>query len=378
MNSIEAPRHDTGVHFYLPSFAGGGAERFFIRLANQIASRGTPVHFIVNHTGGPLRELLSDSVALHVLGAPKATLAMPRLIAYLRDRKPKVLISALTRTNVVALLSARLARSGTRVIVCERNQYSALLRELDPVRRWFMTWLVRRLYPNAHAVIGNTAEVTRDIACVARLDASRTGVIYNPAPDKAQIEAARAGPAAHPWLEDDRPVAIAIGRLVPQKDYPTMLAAVARSGPDLRLIVLGEGPQKAALETLAAELGIADRVAFLGYRMDRFSFLVRADLFLISSRTEGFPNALIEAVAAGIPAISTDCAGGGAREILGREFPDRIVPVEDPDAMARVIRDVLGARDAASVERDRQRVARIADRYQISEIADAFLARAAA
>lgn len=263
------------------------------------------------------------------------------------------------------------------MIVCERNQYSALLRELDPVRQSVMTWFVRRLYPTAHAVIGNTAEVTQDIARVARLKPQQTGIIYNAAPDANQIEAARAVSVVHPWLADDAPVAVAIGRLMPQKDYPTMLGAVAQATQPLRLLVLGEGPEQEKLEQTARDLGIADRVAFLGFQMDRFAYLVGADVFLLSSRTEGFPNALIEAVAAGIPAVSTDCAGGGAREIMGREFPDRIVPVADTQAMAAAIDQVLATRQTAAATQDRQRIANIAARYQISEIADAFLAKAA-
>ncbi|WP_168193207.1 glycosyltransferase [Rhodophyticola sp. CCM32] len=369
-------QHDA-VHFYLPSFAGGGAERIFIRLANHIASRGRDVHFIVNHEAGPLRDLLSGDVTLHSLGTRRAVQAVPRLVAYLKSARPSVLISALTRTNLAALLAARFARTGTRMIVCERNQYSVFSRGLGPMRRVLITRLVRWLYPKAYAVIGNTAGVTHDIALVAGLEADKTGVIHNPAPDLAQIEAARDEPADHPWLDEDRPVAVAIGRLMPQKDYRTMLAALAASAPDLRLLVLGDGPDRAALEALAREYGISDRVDFLGFRMNRFAYLVRADLFLISSLTEGFPNALIEAVAAGVPAISTDCAGGGAREIMGADFPDRIVPVADAEAMARVIGDVLASRDGAKADLDRQRIAHIARRYEISQIADAFLARAA-
>ncbi|PJI92675.1 glycosyltransferase involved in cell wall biosynthesis [Yoonia maricola] len=367
---------DDVVHFYLPSFAGGGAERFFIRIANQIAVGGRPVTFIVNHATGPLRDLLSNSVKLHILGVSKATLAVPRLVTYMKHHKPKVLISALTRTNLAALLSARIAKVGTRVIVCERNQYSALLHELDPLRKRVMTWFVRRLYPTAHAVIGNTAEVTQDIAGVARLAPEQTGIIYNAAPDIAQIDAARNSDTTHPWLDDDQPLAVAIGRLMPQKDYATMLGAVARTKQPLRLLVLGEGPLQEELEDMARDLNIDDRVSFLGFQMDRFAYLVRANIFLLSSRTEGFPNALIEAVAAGVPAVSTDCAGGGAREIMGREFPDRIVPVADTEAMAKAIDAVLAARNSASADQDRQRIADIAARYQIGEIANAFLAKA--
>ena len=142
--------------------------------------------------------------------------------------------------------------------------------------------------------------------------------------------------------------------------------------------MLGSGPDQAALEAYAEKLGIGDRVEFLGFRMDRFAYLVRADVFLLSSITEGFPNALIEAVAAGIPAVSTDCAGGGAQEIMGSEFPERIVPVGNASAMADVIKSILEARAAGDETTERVRAERVAERFQIGATAHAFLARAVA
>jgi glycosyltransferase involved in cell wall biosynthesis len=362
------------LHFYLPSFAGGGAERVFVRLANHLADEGYTVNLIVNEACGPLLELLSERVRVHELGAPKAMLALPRLVRYLRTERPATLVSALTRTNIAALLAVRIAGTNTRVIVCERNQYSATLKELDMARRVVINWCVKRLYPRAHAVIGNTAEVARDIAEAAGLEASKTGVIPNPAPDPLQIEAARAEDVPHPWLADDEPVAVAIGRLVPQKDYPTLLKAVARAESKPRLLVLGEGEERPKLEALAEELGIRDRVDFVGFRMNRFAYLTRADVFILSSTTEGFPNVLIEAMAAGVPAVATDCAGGGPREILGTYFQERLVPVRDATALASAIDRVVQQRPPAPGEAERIRI--VAQRYRIEEVARAFVEKA--
>ncbi|MEM8618054.1 MAG: glycosyltransferase, partial [Pseudomonadota bacterium] len=361
----DLPAGNAGLYFYIPSFAGGGAERIFIRIANYLANEGHKVGFIVNHDGGPLKDMLSSKVDLQVLGIERGAKAIFALAKLLRKLKPQVLISVMTRTNIVAILAYRLSGQSTRIICCERNHYSTILNGFDPVRRWMMDQSVRRLYPVAYAVIGNTPDVTQDVALAAGLSQDQTAVIPNPAPDCEELNAARDAPMNHPWFNDDKPVAIAIGRLVAQKDYPTMLEAVAKSGDELRLAVLGTGPDQAALEAYAEELGIEDRVEFLGFRMDRFAYLVRADVFLLSSITEGFPNALIEAVAAGIPAVTTDCAGGGAREILGPEFPERIVPVGDATAMADVIKSILDARASGDETSERVRADRVAQRFQI-------------
>lgn len=347
----------------------------FIRLANYLAENGTPVCLIVNNGAGPLRSLLSDLVMLKNLGASKALFALPSLVSFLKKQKPHSLVAVMTRTNLAGLVAARIAGTGTRVIVCERNQYSVLVQTLDPLRRWVMNFLVRRLYPTAAMVIGNTTEVTQDIAQFAQLDASKTSVIPNPAPDLTEIKAVRQHDVPHPWLDEPFPVAIAIGRLMPQKDYPTMLAALARTEPKLRLLVLGDGPERERLASLAVDLGIGDRVQFLGFQMNRLSYLVRADLFLMSSLTEGFPNALIEAIAAEVDAICTDFAGGGAREIMGAEFPDRIVPVGDATALSAAIRTFLQNRADRDRAIDRKLMSDILQRYKIETIAEALLDR---
>ena len=165
--SAEQPDLQAGIYFYVPSFAGGGAERIFIRVASHLAEEGRSVCFIVNHDGGPLKGMLSESVKLEILGTHRGPFAIVALARFLRMRRPDVLVSALTRTNIVALLAARLTGQKTRVIACERNQYSSFIQGFSPLRRWAIDRLVRWLYPGAHAVIGNTHGVTRDIAEIA-------------------------------------------------------------------------------------------------------------------------------------------------------------------------------------------------------------------
>lgn len=159
-----------------------------------------------------------------------------------------------------------------------------------------------------------------------------------------------------------------MGRLLPQKDYTTMLKALAQTDANIRLIVLGIGPDMMQLKTLAGRLGISDRVDFVGFRMNRFDYLARGDQFVLSSRTEGFPNALIEAISFGLPCISTDCAGGGPRDILAASFPNSLIDIGDSSAMAH-------AMDAAVQRPPKPEcISSLALQYSIESIADRFIA----
>lgn len=363
-------RGSDDIWLYVATLSGGGAERVFVRLANHYAERGLRVRLVVNHAAGPLAALVGPQVEVLSLGATRAWQALPRLAVALWRARPVALLSALTITNLVALSAVQLVRLGgvqVRHLVSERNQLTLFTARMGWLKRGLVRGAVRLLYPRADAISGNAQGVVDDLATRLGLPPERVSMLPNPAPEAGQISAARAAPAPHPWLAEPGPVAVAMGRLVPQKDYPTLLRALARCDAALRLIILGEGPLLAELEALCARLGLTHRVAFAGFQMARFDYLAHADLFVMSSQIEGFPNALIEAVAFGLPCVSTDCAGGGPRQILGDVMPQALVPVGDAKAMAQAITATLAAPPAADAIRA------IATRYQIEAIAGRFL-----
>lgn len=361
------------VHLYIPSFAGGGAERIFVRLANHFAGSGLRTRFIVNRRHGPLQDLLSDKVELVDLSAHRSRNALGRLTRFMRREQPGLVVCGLTFNNLTALLACLLSRSRARLVICERNQLSFVLAQSNPLRRLVVRGLIRALYPRAHAVTAVSGGVAKDVARIAGIPLSEITVIPNPPPDAQDILAARAAAPPHLWFGEQGPVIVAIGRLVRQKRYDILIEALARVRQSVpaRLIVLGEGPDREVLMALAHDRGVADAVHFEGFVMNRLDYLVRADLYVLSSEYEGFPNALIEAIACGVPVVSADCAGEGPREILSPSLDGALVPVNDPEALANAILGEL--KEPASGEA----LEAIARRYSLQSAADHYLRLAA-
>jgi glycosyltransferase involved in cell wall biosynthesis len=154
----------------------------------------------------------------------------------------------------------------------------------------------------------------------------------------------------HGWFSEPTPVIVSVGRLSKEKGYPYLLQAVARILPQrqVRLVIVGEGPQRAELESLARELGIAESVDLIGYRENPFKYLARAQLFVLSSLWEGLPGVLVEAMACGAPVVATDCRSGPS-EIITNDAEGLLVPTADVEALAEAMLKVLS--DATLADR---------------------------
>ncbi len=181
-----------------------------------------------------------------------------------------------------------------------------------------------------------------DLARTLGIPRERVEVVYNPVITPAILARAKMA-LDHPWFAPGQPpVIIGVGRLTRQKDFPTLIRAFAevRRQRSARLIILGEGEERAALEALIAELGVGDDVSLPGFHENAMAYMARAALFVLSSAWEGLPTVLIEALAAGTRVVSTDCPSG-PREILQGGRLGALVPVGDSGALARAMTDAL-------------------------------------
>ncbi len=358
---------------YLPNLRGGGVERMRLNLAPALEARGFEVAFVLDRAEGELLDAVPASVEVTVLGAPRTLAAAPRLVAYLRRERPDVLLSGLGHNNVVALAAGRLSGASTRIVVSQHNYLSREARAFNDPRYRVLPLLYRLALPSADGVIAVSQGVADDMAAATGLKRSRINVIHNPVVT-ADLAARAAAPVEHAlakaWLDDGaRPVLVAAGRLVAQKDYPTLLRAFARlrAARACRLLILGDGPLLGELRALAGALGVEDDVLFAGFVANPHPCIKRAAVLVLASRYEGFGNVLVEALAAGTPVVSTDCPAGPA-EILEGGRLGRLVPVGDAGALADAV--------AATLDRppDRGHLSSAAKRFSAAAIADAYAA----
>jgi glycosyltransferase involved in cell wall biosynthesis len=321
---------------------GGGVQRVMRNLGTALAGQGVAVDLVVARAPEGVPEL-PPGIRLVNLRARRTVDVLPGLVRYLRAASPRAILSAGERLNVLAVLARSIARSDARAVVSVHIALSEQFRSARDPRSWLLRRVVPLAYRRADAVVAVSRAAARDAARLLRLPPDRVRTIYNPVVTPELFRQA-AEPCGHPWLSPhrDRPVVLAMGRLTRQKDLATLLRAFARvrAARPARLMVLGEGEDLPALQALAAELGLTGDVEFAGFVANPYPFLARADAFALSSAWEGLPTVLIEALALGVPAVSTDCPTGPA-EILDGGRRGALVPVGDEAALAAALLGVL-------------------------------------
>lgn len=327
--------------FFLPDLTEGGAQRVILNLIGGIADYDFAIDLVLVRAIGPYLADVPAKVRIIDLGASRLLACLPSLRRYLRQERPKILFSATSYANIIALWAKFLSNVTTRVIVSEHSVASCIPEDTSS---WGVKLIpqLRNFYRWADNIIAVSHEVRCDLAKITGIPREQIKVIYNPVitPDlreKANI------PFNHPWYDANHPpVLLAVGRLAPEKDFITLIQsfAILRKTRYLRLIILGEGPERLSLEALISQHGLQQDVSLPGFMPNPYVFMAKSSVFILSSIREALPTVLIEALYCGIPCIATDCPGG-TREILQNGRFGRLVPVRDPVALADAIEMVL-------------------------------------
>ena len=325
------------VLFALPSLRGGGAERVIVTILRHLDRARFEPHLVLVEAVGPYLQELPADVPLHVLAAPRLRRALPSLVGTIRSVAPEVVVSTQGYLNF-ALLVLRGFVPDVRLVV--REVIGERYLENSRFQPLFYRWYLRQVRRADRIVVQSNVARDEMRARVAVPD-DRIVRIYNPV-DVERLRA-RASAEASP-LAGAGPHVVAAGRLGRQKGFDMLLDAFAgarRRGAAGDLTILGEGPDRTALEAQAARLGIASAVRFTGFRENPFPYFAAADLFVLSSRYEGLPNVVLEAMACGCPVVAFDCPRG-VREIVRTGRNGVLLPPEDvaglEDALAHLLR----------------------------------------
>lgn len=335
------------IALFFPILGGGGVERVGFYTAMELVRRGYSVEIIVARAASEFAHEAFLGVSVVDLGIPPGRgrlflypwllfLSAWRLARHLWEHPPDVLWSSTTEASLVAILALLFARVRSRLIVSEHGTLS--VRTKGSPLRTFLPLLVRLLYPRADRIHAVSEGVADDLARVTGLQRRKIQVIYNPVVTPNLFTKAEE-PLDHPWFQPgEPPVVLGVGRLTAEKDFPTLIRAFAlvRKERPARLMILGEGEDRPKLEALVRKLGLEEDVAMPGFVENPYKYMKRAGVFVLSSKWEGLPTVLIEAMALGTPVVSTHCPSG-PREILEDGKWGVLVPVGDTMALAQAI-----------------------------------------
>lgn len=365
------------ISIYMPSLAGGGAEKMMLNLASELSSRGHEVDLVVSNLEGEWIDKVEQNINLVDLDAPSfpgysLLGSLPNLVKYLRSKRPDALLSVLNRANVVAVLAHRLSRVNSRLVVSERNHLSSFVENTGP-RQQVLPYLIKFSYPSADSVVAISKGLADDLSEVAGLPRESIDVIYNPAYTPEITEKATQKPN-HTWLEGEHEVILGVGSLTAQKDFSTLIRSFAKveKKRDCKLIILGKGGKRSELEEVVECLDLEDSVDMPGFVDNPYAYMSRADVFVLSSRWEGFGNVTVEAMACGTPVVSTDCPSGPS-EILEHGKYGILTPVGDFDKLAGGIMAMLDDPTESEILMERARdfsVKKIAEEYESLLLSD--------
>ncbi len=319
------------IAIYMPSFAGGGAERNAVLIANQFKRLGHDVNLIADKASGPNHELVRKGISIYELGNSTHIADVIALRKIIKRISPDIVFARLGLSPIKIILAITGVLSFNSIIISYHNVFNPSSRPGGQLKYYLASILTR--------IVGGTIAVSSDIKeeLVQRFHAcrDRITVVHNPV-DLKWIEM---NARDHlPACIEKRSYILAVGRFVDQKDFPTLIQAfsVIKHKLDCNLVILGDGPQRLKIEKLVTDLDLTDRVFLPGYLPNPFPVYKNASLFVLSSIFEGFGNVIVEALALGVPVVATRCPGG-PKDILEEGRYGRLVPMSDSKTMAEAI-----------------------------------------
>jgi glycosyltransferase involved in cell wall biosynthesis len=356
---------DCKITIILPNLSGGGAERLHVNLANNWVMKGFDVEFVLLKNEGELISLLAPKISVVNLDVSRIRSSIIPLVLHLRKSSSKIVLAAMwPLTSVVALAWVLAGWKGKLFL----SEHANLTMSLASNNLWFVRNAIRLSYTLAKGIIAVSRGVKSDLCKVGNLPDGLVRVIYNPVSTGAIASREDASVQNQMWGDGFTSHILSVGRLVPQKDHETLIRAFAllRNSVNAKLVILGEGPLRSKTEALIAQLNLQDCITMPGFVIDPGPWFRSADVFVLSSRFEGFGNVIVEALERGVPVVSTDCLSGPA-EILDFGRFGILVPIEDPVELALAIEKSLTS------SHNRSNLIRRAEDFSVLKISNEYL-----
>lgn len=336
-----------------------GFGHVFINLINALGKHCEHLEVITHKTEVPDYQKVDAAIGRAIIGSGSGFKRARLLAAYLRRENPDLILcdSNREKSSRILLLAKILAGSRVKIVFRLGVPITRIMEQRNVFNAWLYLQSVKYTFSRPDFIIANAPGVADDLIAHAQVNPGKIRVIDN-STVTAAIQDMSLAKIEEDWFSDPAlPVILSAGRLRKQKDFETLLRAFAqvRAKQACRLIILGEGSERRRLEGLIAQLGLVGDALLPGHRSNPFAYMRRSALFVLSSRFEGSPNVLIEALAVGVPVVATDCHSG-PREILEHGTYGPLVPVGDVERMAAAILATLA--DPLPAETLRRAVAR--------------------
>ncbi|GEM47593.1 glycosyltransferase [Deinococcus cellulosilyticus] len=339
------------VVMLIPDLSGGGAERIFINLANEIANnhKNYKVWVIVFEAGDDsYKDLIKNTVQIINLNTRSRFAVFP-LFAKLREIKPDYVLATRTLANLLAVvvgLMLKIIGQRTKIVLREANTLSVYGNASAGAKAKIVDKLVGILYPRADSLIAVSEGVRLDLEQNFHVKKHKIKTINNPLLDHIEDLEAIAP------IKVDKPYILGVGRFAPQKDFNTLIMAFSevRKHRDCKLVLLGKGALKDEYLQLAESLGCKQDIEMPGFVSNPIPYFRGAEVFVLSSKWEGLPGVLIQALAYGSKVVSTDCPSG-PREILEDGRLGGLVPIGSPQLLADQILESMSKEPPVLKER---------------------------
>ncbi len=342
--SINNPKNK--ITLYIPSLEGGGSERFVINFLKGFKNKNFKLTLILEKKEGEYLKAVPENVIIYNLNTNFYLFVFLKLIKYFKKENPDFFISFFPVKNIISLLAGYFSRTKTKIIISSRTTFSIAATNMgNPIKRFLtkfiLPFLMSIIYHKADSIVCVSKGVAKDLSQIIG-NSDKIKVIYNPI-DNEHILSLAKEKVGSVWFDNSSvPVILAVGRLIKAKDYPTLIGAFHEvlKKRSVRLAIIGRGEEKEILENIVNNLGISSNVVFLGFQDNPYKYMASATIFVLSSIREGFPNVLIETMACGTPAISTNCKSG-PNEIIENGRNGLLVPVGNEEALANAIIKLL-------------------------------------
>lgn len=351
----------------IPSFRIGGAERFMINLINNLDDLKFEKALLVIDGEGPYQNLVKDNVKVFDLKQKRVSKSRKDIINVVNEFEPNFIITTLVHLNLTMLSLSKKFKSKPKIFVREATNIMRFFGSGNFMKKTAYKVGINLLYKRAEKVILQCNDMRANFAIDFNIAQDKLVTIYNPV-DVDYIIKKSEEQIGDIFIDENHLNLISVGRLSNEKDYPTLIQAIKilkeqNYLPNIKLNIIGDGPNKGSLQELIEKLNLAKDVNLVGFKDNPYKYIRRSHIFVLSSKIEGFPNVLLEALVCGIKVVSTDCETGPKEILLNNKY-GHLCEVGNPKVLAETI---IKSYNHANISGNRYKdfsISKIIDEYE--------------